>query len=101
MPFQRGRSGNPRGRPSFAAFREAMYADLGAAEMRPSDRALLENAVRMLWKARETKSLDVQARLTNSAARIIERLRKAKPQPKLSTRERIAAALAELERPQP
>jgi hypothetical protein len=56
MVFQPGQSGNVRGRPNYTAFREAMYADLGAAEMRPSDRALLENAVRMLWKARETKS---------------------------------------------
>ena len=67
----RGVSGNPRGRPSYVALREMLFADLNAKALTATDRTLLEQAASMLFKARSTKSIDQCARLTNSALRII------------------------------
>ena len=72
----RGVSGNPRGRPSYVALREMLFADLNAKALTATDRTLLEQAASMLFKARSTKSIDQCARLTNSALRIIDRIRR-------------------------
>jgi hypothetical protein len=96
-PWPKGTSGNAGGGNGLRKLRAALFADM--AGLRPKDRALLEQAVAMLWKARRTESAETMVRLSNSAMKILARLEQRRPQPpELTTRERVIAAVAALER---
>jgi hypothetical protein len=55
-PWPKGTSGNAGGGNGLRKLRAALFADM--AGLRPKDRALLEQAVAMLWKARRTESAE-------------------------------------------
>ena len=81
-PWPPGVSGNPSGskvNKRAAALFEAMAADFGGPdELSAIDKAMLEQASRLLVRSERTQDADIAIRLSNAAARLLASFRNGK-----------------------
>jgi hypothetical protein len=82
-PFVRGQSGNTAGKRSgrWLQLHDRIMADFAGIPLTGYDTALIELAISLMVKADRVANPDRAARATNSACRLLDKVR-AKPRPK-------------------
>jgi hypothetical protein len=70
--------GNPLGLKNISTIRDELIAEFAGVQLSAIDRTMLEQAARLLVKSTRTRNADSQAACTNTAMRIVDKIKKAK-----------------------